>query len=261
MRALFTAATGMSAQQLKIDNIANNLANVNTTAYKKSREDFQDLYYQRLRSTGLASSSGDVTPVGIEVGHGVRVAAVEKMFTQGTFNQTQNELDLAIEGGGFFQVELPDGETVYTRAGNFKRNADGEIVTVDGFKLKPGFAIPQDALSISVSRDGVVSVLEDGQTQPTELGTLELARFINPGGLESLGRNLYRSTQTSGEAIVGIPGENGTGTIVQGFLESANVDVADEMVQMIIAQRAYETSSRVMSVADQMMQYANSLVR
>lgn len=261
MRALFTAATGMSAQQLKIDNIANNLANVNTVAYKQSREDFQDLFYQRLRTAGVASTAGGTAPVGVEVGHGVRTAAVEKMFTQGTFTRTENEMDLAIEGHGFFQLETQTGETVYTRAGNFKRNSLGEMVSVDGYKLKPGFAIPQDSVSVSISQDGVVSVLQAGASQPTQLGSIELARFINPAGLEALGRNVFRATDNSGQALTGTPGQQGIGTLAQGFTESSNVDIAEEMVNMIVAQRAFETNSKVMSVADQLMQYTNNMVR
>lgn len=261
MRALFTAATGMSAQQLKIDNIANNLANVNTVAFKGAREDFQDLFYQRLKSAGVSSTAGGTTPVGVEIGHGVRTAAVEKQFTQGTFTQTQNEMDIAIEGHGFFQLLTPQGETVYTRAGNFKRNSLGEMVSPDGYRLSPGFAIPQDTISLSVSQDGVVSVLQAGQSQPAQLGSIELSRFINPAGLEPLGRNVFRSTESSGEAISGTPGQQGIGTVVQGFLESSNVDIAEEMVHMIVAQRSFETNSKVMSVADQLMQYTNNMVR
>jgi flagellar basal-body rod protein FlgG len=261
MRALFTAATGMAAQQLKIDDIANNLANINTTAYKRSREDFQDLYYQRLRTTGVASTAGGTTPVGVEIGHGVRLAAIEKMFTQGTFTETKSETDLAIEGNGFFQLETPTGDTVYTRAGNFKRNSNGELVSVEGYKLKPGLAIPQDTLSISISQDGVVSVQQAGQSTPTQLGTIELTRFVNPGGLEPLGRNMYRATETSGPPLDATPGQEGMGTLTQGFLESSNVDIAEEMVQMIVSQRAYETSSKAMTTADQIMQYTNNLIR
>lgn len=261
MRSLFTAATGMSAQQLKIDNIANNIANVNTVAFKRGREDFQDLFYQRLRTAGVASTAGGTAPVGVEVGHGVRTAAVEKMFTQGTFTTTQNELDIAIEGHGFYQLETPTGETVYTRAGNFKRNSLGEMVSVDGYKLKPGFAIPQDTISLAVSQDGVVSVTQSGQSEPAQLGTIELARFINPAGLEPLGRNVFRVTDNSGQPIVGTPGQQGIGTLAQGFIESSNVDIAEEMVQMIIAQRSFETNSKVMSVSDQLMQYTNNMVR
>ena len=245
MRALFTSATGMAAQQSKMDDIANNLANVNTVAFKRAREDFQDLFYQRLRATGIASNNGGVTPVGVEIGHGVKLAAIEKMFTQGTFTETKNELDLAIEGQGFFQLETTDGQTVYSRAGNFK----------------PGFAIPQDTVSLVISRDGVVSAVQAYQTEPTQLGTIELARFINPGGLEALGRNQYKATETSGQPLIASPSQEGMGTLVQGFLESSNVDVAEEMVQMIIAQRSYETSSKVMTAADQIMQYTNNLVR
>jgi len=261
MRALYTAATGMAAQQLKIDNIANNLANVNTTAFKRGREDFQDLFYQQLRSTGLASELGDLTPVGVNIGHGVRTGSIEKQFTQGVFVQTQNELDLAIEGDGFFRVEMPTGEWSYTRAGNFKRNSNGEIVTLDGFKLMPGFAIPQNTVSLSISRDGVISVVEDGRANSTALGSIELVRFINPGGLESMGRNLYQETETSGQPIFVQPDQDGAGTLVQGFLESSNVDVAEEMVQMIVAQRSFEATSKVMRSSDEMMRYTNQLIR
>ena len=211
MRALFTAATGMSAQQLKIDNIANNLANINTTAFKRSREDFQDLFYQTVKGTSASAGEGAASPVGIQLGHGVKTAAVEKMFTQGTFTETKNELDLAIEGHGFFQLETPTGETAYTRAGNFKRNSSGELVTLDGMKLKPGFAVPVEAVSVTISQDGVVSAKLPGEGEASQLGTIELARFINPGGLESMGRNVYRASETSGEALVAAPGRKGWG--------------------------------------------------
>lgn len=260
MRALFTAATGMNAQQLKIDNIANNLANINTTSFKKGRENFEDLFYQRVRSTGI-NANATQTPAMINIGHGVRTADIEKLFTQGTVAETKNDLDIAIEGQGFFQLEGPNGETLFTRAGNFKRNANGEIINSDGYKLKPGLSIPTDAISLTISQDGTVSSLQAGQSEQTQLGTIELARFVNPGGLEPLGRNLYRQTDGSGQPITGAPSLQGMGTVMQGFLESSNVDIAEEMIAMIMAQRSYETNSKVMTAADEMMHQANGIVR
>lgn len=261
MRALFTSATGMAAQQLKLDGIAHNLANVNTTAYKRGREDFQDLFYQTIKATGGSTGTGESSPTGINLGCGVRTASVEKLFTQGSFVETKGTLDLAIEGDGFFALETSAGDTVYTRAGNFKKNADGEIVNTDGYKLKPGFAIPSDATSVSVSTDGTISIMTAGSVEPTTIGTLELTRFVNPGGLQPLGRNLYKATDSSGSGQISTPGEEGTGSIVQGFLEASNVDIAEEMVQLIVAQRAYETNSKVMSAADQMLQKVNNILR
>lgn len=261
IRSLWTSATGMQAQELNIDVIANNLANVNTSGFKKSRAEFQDLLYESIRPAGAASSQDTTVPTGIQLGHGTRPAAVSKLFTQGDFQNTQNELDWAIEGDGFFQIELPNGDTSYSRAGEFSLDADGRIVNPDGFPLLPQLTIPTDTVSISVGMDGTVSVIQAGDQTPTEIGQVQLARFVNPAGLRSLGKNLYVPTEASGSEITGTPGETGLGTIAQGFLEMSNVSVVDEMVSMITAQRAYETNSKVIQTADDMLQMANNLKR
>ena len=261
IRSLWTSATGMQAQEMNIDVIANNLANVNTSGFKKSRAEFQDLLYESIRPAGAASSQDTTVPTGIQLGHGTRPAAVQKMFSQGDFQNTQNELDWAIEGDGFFQIELPNGETSYSRSGEFKLDADGRIVNPDGFPLLPELTIPTDTVSISVGMDGTVSVIQADDPTPTEIGSLQLARFVNPAGLRSLGKNLYVPTEASGSEITGTPGETGLGTIAQGFLEMSNVSVVDEMVSMITAQRAYETNSKVIQTADDMLQMANNLKR
>jgi flagellar basal-body rod protein FlgG len=261
IRSLWTSATGMQAQELNIDVIANNLANVNTSGFKKSRAEFQDLLYESMRAAGSASSQNTIVPTGIQLGHGTRPAAVQKMFTQGDFQNTTNELDWAIEGDGFFQIEIPNGDTSYSRSGEFKLDAGGRIVNPDGFPLVPEMTVPLDTISITVGMDGTVSVIEAGDATPTEIGTLQLARFVNPAGLRSLGKNLYAPTEASGNEITGTAGENGFGTIAQGFLEMSNVSVVDEMVSMITAQRAYETNSKVIQTADDMLQMANNLKR
>jgi flagellar basal-body rod protein FlgG len=261
IRSLWTSATGMQAQELNIDVIANNLANVNTSGFKKSRAEFQDLLYESMRPAGAASSADTTVPTGIQLGHGTRPSAVQKMFAQGDFQNTENELDWAIEGDGFYQIELPNGDTSYSRSGEFKLDADGRIVNPDGFPLVPELTIPADTISISVGMDGTVSVVQAGDGTPTEIGSIQLARFVNAGGLRSLGKNLYSPTSASGDEITGTPGENGFGTIAQGFLEMSNVSVVDEMVSMITAQRAYETNSKVITTADEMLQLANNLKR
>jgi flagellar basal-body rod protein FlgG len=261
IRSLWTAATGMQAQELNIDVIANNLANVNTSGFKKSRAEFQDLLYESLRSAGAASSADTTIPTGIQLGHGTRASAVQKIFTQGDFENSQNELDWAIEGDGFFQIELPNGDTSYSRCGEFKLDADGRIVNADGFPLVPQLTIPSDTISITVGMDGTVSVIQAGDSTPSEIGTLQLARFVNAAGLRSLGKNLFVPTEGSGDEIIGTPGEDGLGSIAQGFLEMSNVSVVDEMVSMITAQRAYETNSKVIQTSDEMLQMANNLKR
>lgn len=261
IRSLWSAATGMQAQTMNIDVISNNLANVATTGFKKSRADFQDLLYQTLRSPGAASSADTQVPTGIQVGTGVRPAAVQKMFTQGEFVHTQNELDMAIEGGGFFQVIQPSGETAYSRAGSFKLDNEGRVVTSDGFAMEPELTIPADSLAISVGIDGTVSVLLAGENQPTEIGNIELAQFVNPAGLRSVGRNLFMPSAASGDATTGTPGADAFGNIAQGYLESSNVSVVDEMVNMIVAQRAYETNSKTIQASDEMLQTATNLRR
>jgi len=251
----------MQAQELNIDVISNNLANVNTSGFKKSRAEFQDLLYEILRPAGAASSQDTTVPTGIQLGHGSRPSAVQKVFTGGDFQNTNNELDWAIEGDGFFQIELPTGETAYSRAGEFKLNADGRIVNPDGFPLMPEMSVPTNTVSITVGMDGTVSVIQADDATPVEIGTIQLARFVNAAGLKSLGKNLYSPTEASGDEIVGTPGENGLGTIAQGFLEMSNVSVVDEMVNMITAQRAYEINSKVIQTADDMLQMANNLKR
>jgi flagellar basal-body rod protein FlgG len=251
----------MQAQELNIDVISNNLANVNTSGFKKSRAEFQELLYESMRPAGAASSADTTVPTGIQMGHGTRPSAVQKMFSQGDFQNTQNELDWAIEGDGFFQIELPNGDTGYSRSGEFKLDADGRIVNPDGFPLIPEITVPTDTISISVGLDGTVSVVQAGDATPVEIGNIQLARFVNPAGLRSLGKNLYSPTNASGDEITGTPGEEGLGTMAQGFLEMSNVSVVDEMVNMITAQRAYETNSKVITTADEMLQMANNLKR
>jgi len=261
IRSLWTSATGMQAQALNLDVIANNLANVNTAGFKKSRAEFQDLLYETLRPAGTSSSQDTQVPTGIQIGHGTRASTVLKIFSQGNMENTKNELDLAIEGDGFFQIILPNGETAYTRDGSFKLDSDGRIVNSDGFALEPEISIPSDALSISVGIDGTVSVLQAGDSIPSEIGTIELARFVNPAGLISTGRNLYITSEASGDEMTGTPGEDGLGSIAQGFLEMSNVSVVDEMVSMITAQRAYEVNSKSIQTADEMLQMANNIKR
>ncbi|HSO20394.1 MAG TPA: flagellar basal-body rod protein FlgG [Desulfosarcina sp.] len=261
IRSLWTAASGMKSQSLNIDVISNNLANVNTTGFKTSRADFQDLLYETLRQAGTASSETTDVPTGIQIGHGSRPVASHKIFTPGDFQQTKNELDLAIEGDGFFQIIQPNGELAYTRDGAFKMDRDGRIVTSDGFVLEPEITIPTDSISLSIGIDGTVSVLQAGASTPTEIGTVSLARFVNPAGLHSIGRNLYLPTNASGDAIVGTAGEDGLGGLAQGFLEMSNVSVVDEMVKMITAQRAYEINSKTIQAADDMLQQANNVKR
>lgn len=261
LKALWIAATGMEAQNLNIDIISNNLANVNTSGFKKDRADFEDLMYQTIKLAGAPATSQTQIPTGIDVGQGVRPVAVQKIFSQGDYKQTNNPLDLAIEGDGFFQILLPNGDLAYTRAGAFKLDRDGRLVTADGNPLQPEITIPQDAEAISIGEDGTVSVLQPGNTAPTQLGQIQLVRFINPAGLKSLGRNLFMPTDSSGEPILGVPGENGFGTIAQGYLEMSNVSVVEEMVNMILAQRAYEINAKAIQTADEMLQMANNIKR
>ncbi len=261
MRALWTSASGMAGQQFTIDIIANNLANVNTSGFKKSRVDFQDLLYQTLRFAGTPVTAGAQIPTGIQVGNGVRPVATVKVFSQGTFRQTDNPLDLVIEGDGFFQILLPDGSVAYTRDGAFKKDSEGRIVTSDGFVLEPEIIIPEDAVEVSVGTDGTVSVVRLGDNEPVTVGTIELARFINPAGLRSYGRNLFLATAASGPPIVGQPGLEGFGAVAQGFLEMSNVQVVEEMVNLIIGQRAYDANSKAIQASDDMLNTANNLRR
>jgi flagellar basal-body rod protein FlgG len=261
LKTLSIAATGMQAQALNIDVIANNLANVNTSGFKKSRADFQDLVYQNLRMAGTASAEGSQVPTGIQLGQGTRPVATQKLFSQGDYQYTQNQLDLAIEGDGFFQVLKPNGEVAYTRSGAFKLDSEGRIVTSDGFHIEPEIVIPSDSTSVSIGTDGTVSVIQAGQTEATVIETIQLARFANPAGLNSVGRNLYLPTSASGTVQTGTAGAEGLGTISQGYLEMSNVSVVDEMVNMISAQRAYEINSKAIMAADEMLQMANNLKR
>jgi flagellar basal-body rod protein FlgG len=261
LRALYTAASGMNAQQLNIDNIAHNLANVNTIGFKSRRADFQDLLYQNLRQAGAASTANTDIPVGLQIGLGTKPVATEILLTQGDFSATENPLDMVIEGQGFFQVRLTDGRTAYTRNGSFHLDRDGNMVTADGDFLDPQISIPQDQVSVTIGADGTVSVMQAGQTQPQQVGRIEIANFQNAAGLQAIGKNLYLATQASGEAIVGTPGENGLGTLLSGFVEQSNVSVVEEMVNMIVSQRAYEASSKVIRTADEMLTQANNVVR
>ncbi len=261
IRSLWTAATGMEAQQLNIDVISNNLANVNTLGFKKGRVDFQDLLYQTTRTAGSTEAQGAQVPTGIQVGLGTRAAAVQKMFTQGDFQQTQNPLDVVIEGDGFFQVLMPNGNTGYTRDGSFKLDSQGRLVTSDGFPLDPEITIPAEATSISIGSDGSVTVMVPGQTAPQPAGQIQIAKFPNPGGLTNIGRNLLQPSAASGDAITDTPGMNGLGTIASGFVEMSNVKVVEEMVNMIVAQRAYEINAKAIQTSDEMLNIANNLRR
>lgn len=261
MRSLSTAASGMMGQQFNIDTISNNLANVNTAGFKRSRVDFQDLLYQTIRFAGTPVTAGAQIPTGIQMGHGVRPVATQKIFTQGTFKQTDNQLDLVIEGEGFFQILLPGGSVAYTRDGAFKKDSEGRIVTSDGFPLEPETIIPQDALDITVGQDGTVSVMLAGQAEPQNIGQVQLARFVNAAGLQNYGRNLYLPTAASGQPIVGMPGLDGFGSLNQRWIEMSNVQVVEEMVNLIVAQRAYETNSKAIQASDDMLQTANNLRR
>ncbi len=260
IKALSIASTGMGAQQMTIEVISNNLANVSTVGFKKSVAEFQDLLYQTLKAAGTSTGAGNI-PVGMQVGSGVRPVAVHREFRQGDFQKTEGPLDLAIEGDGFFQLTLPDGSTAYTRAGGLKLDAEGKVVTAEGLALVPNLSVPTGTKNITISQDGTVSVLTGAATTPTIIGNVELARFINPAGLDSLGKNLFKTTAASGEPVTGRPGLEGFGTILQGSLEGSNVDIAAEMVNMIVAQRAYELNAKSIQTSDEMLQLANNLKR
>ena len=261
-RALSTAALGMSAQQRSVDNIANNLANVGTTGYKRSTIAFQDLFYENIATSKQGSSTSQSSSDGpmLQLGHGTRAVATIRNFMQGSVAETGNALDVAISGDGFFQVELPDGSTAYTRDGNFSRDASGMLVNNSGLPLAGQIEVPADALAIEIDQDGTVSALLDDNTQ-VEIGQVELAKFSNNGGLEALGDNLYASTEASGLAFYGEPGSEGFGVVRQGYLEQSNVDIVTEMVRLIEAQRAYETNSKMVQSAEDMMSVTNSIKR
>jgi flagellar basal-body rod protein FlgG len=261
IRALYTAASGMNAQQTNIDNVAHNLANVNTTGFKKSRVEFEDLVYQEMRIAGSAASATTEAPVGLEVGLGTRAVATSRNFSSGNLRATQGPLDLAIEGDGFFKISLPNGTEGYTRAGTFHLDAQGLLVTAEGYSVDPQITIPSTATSVSVSKDGIVSATIAGQNASQQLGTLEISTFPNAAGLRPLGGNLFMPTTASGEPESGAPGTDARGTLAQGFVEDSNVSVVEEMVNMIIGQRAYEANSRVVKAADEMLAQVNNLVR
>jgi flagellar basal-body rod protein FlgG len=259
-RALYTAASGMEAQQLNLDNVANNLANANTAGFRRRRLQFQDLVYQNLVSPGAAATQQTIYPAGLQIGLGARTAASEVIQLQGDFNQTGNPLDMTIQGQGFFQVQLPTGELAFTRSGAFHLDQTGIIVDAQGNQLQPAITIPASATNITIGSDGTVSVQLPGQQQAQQVGSIQLATFPNPGGLSSVGNNYFLETTASGNPIVGTPGgTEGLGTILQGSLENSNVDVVGEFIQMILAQRSYEANSRVVHAADQMFQTINGL--
>jgi flagellar basal-body rod protein FlgG len=251
----------MNTQTQNMNVISNNLANVNTTGFKKSRADFQDLMYQTVQNPGSPSTSAAQIPVGIQFGMGSKLAAVSKQFTPGDFSNTGNALDIAIEGDGFFQIQMPDGSTAYSRAGAFKMDSNGRVVTSDGFPMLPEIVIPANSTKITIGSDGTVSAVQSGQTTASTVGNIQLANFTNPSGLSSIGKNLYQQTDASGNATTGTPGQTGLGTISQGFLEMSNVNLAEEMVNMIIGQRAYEANSKAITTSDEMLQNANNLKR
>ena len=261
IRALNTAATGMYSQSLYIDTIANNLANVNTTGFKRVRMEFQDLVYQTLRTAGAAEELGAVLPTELQIGHGSRPVATQKSFTQGNSIPTGNTLDMAIDGNGFFQITKPDGTILYSRDGTFKLSPDGLIVTSDGYLIEPNITVPIDTIDITISRDGIVAALLSGDVEPTNIGQIELARFVNPAGLHNLGQNLMRETIASGPPVILNPDDEGMGQISQGFLESSNVQIVEEMVAMITTQRAYEIASKAVKTAEELLQIANQLKR
>lgn len=261
-RSLYTAASGMLAQELNLDNVSNNLANSTTAGYRKRRLQFQDLLYQDVIVPGSAATQQTSVSAGLQIGLGTRPSASEVIQSQGDFTQTGNPLDLSIQGLGFFQVQMPDGTTAYTRSGTFHLDATGNIVTSDGNPIQPTVTIPANALSISIGTDGTVSVTQPGQTKAQQVGTIQLALFPNPGGLNSIGQNMFQPTTSSGDPIVGTPGgSEGLGTLQQGMLEASNVNVVEEFVQMILTQRSYEANSRVAQAADQMFQTLNTLSR
>jgi flagellar basal-body rod protein FlgG len=260
MRALSIAASGMQAQQLNVDVISHNIANMNTTAYKRQRAEFQDMLYQNMERPGSTSSaSGAILPMGIQIGVGVRADAVGRVNEQGGITATENPYDLAINGAGFLQITLPSGQTAYTRAGNFALNAEGTLVTADGYVVEPNITVPQDARSMQITRDGIVEVLVGDSTIPQQIGQVELAAFINPGGLEAIGDNLYLETPASGSPNVATPGSPGLGTVMQGYLEISNVNAVEEISSLIVAQRAYEMNARVITAADEMLQATTQL--
>lgn len=254
IRSLWISKTGLDAQQTNMDVTANNLANVSTNGFKRARAVFEDLLYQTLRQPGAQSSQQTQLPSGLQLGTGVRPVATERIFTQGNLQQTSNPLDVAINGQGFFQVLMPDGTTSYTRDGSFHVDSQGQLVTSSGFQVQPAITIPANSLSVTIARDGVVSVTRAGTAAPTQVGSLQLASFVNPAGLQSMGENLYVETAASGTAGTNAPGSNGLGLLNQGYVETSNVNVVEELVNMIQIQRAYEINSKAIQTSDQMLQ-------
>jgi flagellar basal-body rod protein FlgG len=262
IRSLYSAASGMSAQQTNVDNIAHNLANANTTGYKARRAQFQDLLYQSVVQPGSAAGQQTVVPTGLQIGLGTRTSSNEILFTQGSFSQTDNPLDVVIQGKGFFQVRRPSGELAYTRAGTFHLDRDGNVVTSDGNPIEPAITIPANAQQVSIGQDGTVSYSLPNQTAAQQAGQIQLANFPNPAGLNSMGGNLYSPTDASGDATVGVPGgQEGLGTIMQGYTEQSNVSVVEEFINLIVAQRGYEANSKVVKAADDMYSQVNNLTR
>ncbi len=257
-RALWIAKTGLDAQETRMSVISNNLANVNTNGFKKGRAVFEDLIYQTIRQPGAQATQEAQLPSGLTLGTGVRTVATEKLFTLGNIVQTDNSLDLAIEGRGFFQILMPNGDMGYTRDGAFQLNADGEVVMSNGYALQPGLVVPEDTQSLAIGKDGTVTAQLPGEVAPVELGNIQLADFVNPAGLQAVGENIYLETGSSGVAQQANPGENGAGTVVQGSLETSNVNMAEELVNMIEAQRAYEVNSKAIAAADGMLQFVNN---
>lgn len=254
IRSLWIAKTGMEAQQTQLDNISNNLANVGTNGYKRSHAIFEDLIYQNLRQSGANTTEQTTLPTGLQVGLGVRPVATARIYSQGNLQQTSNNLDMAIKGEGFFQIQMPDGTNAYTRDGSFQLNANGQIVTNNGYTLLPGITVPSNAQSITIGNDGVVTVTLPGQVTPQQVGQVQLANFVNPAGLDPRGQNLFTETASSGTPNAGAPNANGLGALQQGFVETSNVNVVEELVQMIQTQRAYELNSKAVQTSDQMLQ-------
>jgi len=261
MQSLYTASTGMLGMQTQIDTTANNIANVNTIGFKKSRAEFADLMYHVMEYAGTATSDTTQSPTGIEVGLGVRPTAVNKIFSEGSLKQTDNQLDLSITGRGFFKLLLPDGTEVYSRNGAFKIDKDGTIVNSDGYTLSPQIVIPPDATNVSIGTDGTVTVIQPGQTQATAVGNITTTTFINPAGLHSVGDNLYIETDSSGAPVEGTPGQDGSGVLRQGFVELSNVELVVELTDLITGQRAYDANSKIITTSDEMLQTTNNLKR
>lgn len=253
IRSLWIARTGLDAQQTNLDVIANNLANVSTNGFKRSRAVFEDLIYQTLRQPGAQSSQQTQVPAGLQIGTGARPVSTARLFTQGNLQKTDNTLDVAIQGNGFFQILLPDGTTAYTRDGSFQKDNQGQIVTADGYPVQPNITVPANALSLAIGQDGTVTVTQPGSSATTQIGSIQVATFINPAGLQSMGQNLFLETAASGTPTPNTPGQNGSGIVNQGYVETSNVNVAEELVTMIQTQRAYEINSKVISTSDAML--------